>query len=142
MALLAPPHQRSKARDMHVEVLVGWGNHLLLVVDQQERLREQEVDRNLLEEQLGWIRNCRWQLQEWGDLLQGIAVTEHVVRSQGLYRGGHREIKALLAPVARLPRAQRVSTQLVAFVAEQSCKARPHERLVGSREVIESVFGT
>jgi hypothetical protein len=140
-AFLAPPHQRSKARYMNVEVLVGWGNHLLLVVDQQERLRDQEVDLSLLEEKWGWIRDFRWHLQEWGELMQGIEVTEHVVRSQGLYRGVHRELKALLAPVAHLPRAQQVSTQLVAFVAEQSFKARPHECLVGSSEVIESVFG-
>ena len=29
----------------------------------------------------------------------------------------------------------------MAFLAEESLKARPHERLVGSSEVIESVFG-
>ena len=51
-------------------------------------------------------------------------------------------VKDLLAPVARIPRVKRVSTELVAFIAEESFKARPDERLVGSSEVIESVFGT
>src|SRR5262249_18901590 len=51
------------------------------------------------------------------------------------------EVTAILTPVARIPRVKRVSTELVAFLAKESLKARPHERLVGSSEVIESVFG-
>jgi hypothetical protein len=68
-------------------------------------------------------------------------VTGHVVRTQGGYRGLHRVLKARLAPVARRSRAKQMRAHLVTFVAEESLKAKPHERLLGSREVLESVFG-
>ncbi len=52
-----------------------------------------------------------------------------------------RELKEFLAPLAHMNRTKKVSTHLVAFLAEESMKTQPHERLVGSSEVIESVFG-
>jgi hypothetical protein len=44
--------------------------------------------------------------------------------------------------MARTPRTHQVRAHLVAFVAEESLKASPDERLVGSSAVLESVFGT
>ena len=100
-----------------------------------------ELPQDHLEAQLGWLRGFREQLQEWGELLAVIAVTESFVRTQGLYRGAQRELKALLAPLARLQRTKKVGAHLVAFVAGECLKVKPSERLLGSSEVIESVFG-
>lgn len=141
LACLGPPNQRSKARYMNVEPLIRWASATLRVVDDPKRLAAQELDRDLLEEKVGWIRDFRWHLDEWGELLQVIEVTETFVRTQGVYRGVHRDLKTLLIPVARRPRPQEVSAHLVAFVAAESLKARANERLLGSSEVIESVFG-
>jgi hypothetical protein len=104
-------------------------------------MRIAELDRALLEEKVGWIRDFRGHLGEWGELLQVVAVTETFVRTQGVYRGVHRDLKTLLTSVARRPRPKEVSAHLVAFVAAESLKARANERLLGSSEVIESVFG-
>lgn len=142
LACLAPPNQRAKARYMNVGPLIRWARHALLVVDEPKRLGKQELAPELLEEKLGWLRNFRDRLDAWGELLQVVEVTEHVVRTQGVYRGLHRVLKARLAPVARRSRAKQMSAHLVTFVAEESLKAKPHERLLGSSEVIESVFGT
>jgi hypothetical protein len=141
LAFLAPPQQRSKARYMNVDVLMRWGNDMLFALDDPGRLPDDKVDREVLQEKLGWVRDFRRQLQEWRELMQVIEIVEHVVRTRGLYRGVHRAVKDLLTPVACLPRVKRVSTELVAFLAEESLQAKPHERLVGSSEVIESVFG-
>ena len=70
-----------------------------------------------------------------------IEVTESFVRKQGLYRGAHQELRETLAPLARMKRTKKVRAHLVAFVAGESLKAKPQERLVGSSEVMESVFG-
>ncbi len=43
--------------------------------------------------------------------------------------------------IATTPPARRVRAALLHFVAEEPSKARPHEHLPGSSEVIESVFG-
>jgi len=141
LAFLAPPRQRSKARYMNVDTLMRWGGDMLRALDDPGRLPVDEADLEVLQEKLGWVDDFRSRLQEWGELMQVIDIAEHVVRTRGLYRGVHREVKDLLAPVARIPRAKRVSTELVAFIAEESLKARPHERLVGSSEVLESIFG-
>ena len=42
---------------------------------------------------------------------------------------------------AQTERTQRLHRELIAFVAEQEAQVRPGERLLGSSEIIESVFG-
>lgn len=41
----------------------------------------------------------------------------------------------------RTERGQRVAQHLLSFVATEAAKAAPHERLLGSSEVIELVLG-
>lgn len=141
LACLAPPNQRAKARYMNVDVLVRWGQKLLRVIDHPERLEDLRINAEVLEAKLGWIRQFRAALAQWGELLEVIEVTETLVRTQGVYRGVHRELKARLSFVARSTRSRAVGAQLVAFLAQASLKAKANEHLLGSSEVIESVFG-
>jgi len=141
LACLAPPNQRTKARYMNIDVLVHWGHQLLQVLAQPERIGDLHIDLELLEAKLGWIRDFREPLQQWSELLDVIEVTETLVRTQGIYRGVHRDLKTRLSAVARHARSRAVSAHLVAFVATKSLKAKPHERLLGSSEVVESVLG-
>jgi len=126
---------------MNVDVLMRWGNDMLCVLDAPGRLPDNALAHEVWQEQLGWGRELRRPLQAWGALMQVIEIVEPVVRTRGVYRGVHREVKDRLTPVVRIPRVKRVSTELVALLAEESLKARPHERLVGRSEVIESVCG-
>jgi hypothetical protein len=141
LACLAPPNQRSKARYMNIEVLVDWGDQLLQVLDHPKRLGDLHLDLDQVNAKLGWIREFRAPLKEWRELLKVIEVTETLVRTQGLYRGVHRELKTRLSGVTRHGRSRAVSAQLVAFLATESLKAKPNERLLGSSEVVESVLG-
>jgi len=141
-ALLAPPNHRTKARYMPVEVLMRWGRKPLTFFDTPPLEMRQELDQELLEAKGGWIGSVRAQLPAWGALLQMSEVTESFVRKQGLYHGAHRDLQDLLAPLACTPRTKKVKHHLLAFVAEQSFQAKPNERLLGSSEVSESVFGT
>ena len=68
-------------------------------------------------------------------------VTESYVRQRGLYQGVHVELGKCLKPLARTEQAQKVCTELMAFVAQEEAKARPDERLLDSSEIIESVLG-
>ena len=63
------------------------------------------------------------------------------MRKQGLYRDSSLELRELLTILPHRERTKKVRAQLLAFVAEESLKAKPNERLLGSSEVIESVFG-
>jgi hypothetical protein len=71
-----------------------------------------------------------------------LTAAESFIRHKGLYQGIHQELKAYLLPLqAQTERTQRLRRELMTFVAEQEAKVRPGERLFGSSEVIESVFG-
>jgi hypothetical protein len=141
LASLAPPNQRTKARYMNVDILVRWGQGLLAFLDRQQTEEGTLFDPEQVQKKLGWIICFRQPLEEWGELLQLTIVTESFVRQQGLYHDAHLELTERLQHMAHTDRTKRVRTELVAFVAQESAKARFSERLLGSSEVIESVLG-
>ena len=76
-----------------------------------------------------------------GELLQIVETTEQWVRSQGLSPGCVQALAPQVAALVRTARGRRVAQHLLTFVEMESAKAAPHERFLGSSEVIESVFG-
>ncbi len=141
LAALAPPHQKTQARYLNVDVLVVWGRRLLTWFDQPLTSREGTFDPALGQEKLGWVMDFRSPLAEWGELFEMIAVTENFVRHQGLFVEAPVELEKRLRSLGRTERTRRVRDELVACVAAQAAQAHPHERLLGSSEVIESVLG-
>jgi hypothetical protein len=141
LAFLAPPTQKRKARYMNVEILLRWGGQLLRYVEQRPEVRQADLPPERLAEQYGWITDFREPLQSWGELLQIVNAVERFVRAHGLYRGCQRPLEQTLAPLAYSKRGRRVGHQLLTFVRGEAAKAAPEERLLGSSEVIESVFG-
>lgn len=139
LAFLAPPNQRSKARYMNLDTLIGWGANVLEFLDSPEGVQHNAQGR--LEDKLGWVKGFRAQLQEWHALLALTTTAERVVRTQGIYRGCARVLEKQLVSVVNTPRTKRVRQELVKFVAGEALKARAGERLLGSSEVIESIFG-
>ncbi len=140
-AFLMPPNQRTKARWMNVEVLVRWGTTTLAFLDAPPAEPDPAWDRAQLEGHFGWLTRFRAPLRLWAEVLQLVELTEHFVRTQGLGRSSARALGQLLAPIAQTPRTRQVRTQLLTFVRGEAAKAAPRERLLGSSEVIESIFG-
>jgi hypothetical protein len=58
-----------------------------------------------------------------------------------LVAGGVQQLQHQLAAAGALPRTQQLGTEFLQFVREEETKANTGERLVGSSEVIESIFG-
>jgi hypothetical protein len=143
LAYLRSPKQQSKARFMNVGTLVTWGWNIFMVVDQAtaEGAPEAEQEQRQLESKLGWIREFREPLEEWHELVQLVDTTERVVREEGLHQETHAILQNRLGDVVLTERTQALRDELVTFVQEESLKAKPQERLLGSNEVIESVFG-
>jgi hypothetical protein len=142
LAFLAPPTQKRKARYMNVDSLIRWGGDLRGYVEQRRGAAHPDVPPERLAELYGWITDFRVPLQSWGELLQIVTAGEQFVRTQGLYHGCHQALEHTLAPLAHTERGGQVRQQVLAFVTAESLKAAPQERLLGSSEVIESVFGT
>jgi hypothetical protein len=141
LAFLAPPTQKRKARYLNVEILLRWGGQLLGYVEQRPEVGQADMPPEQLAEQYGWITDFRDPLRSWGELWQIVDAVERFVRAHGLYRGCHQPLEQTLAPLAHSKRGRRVGHQLLAFVRGEAAKAAPQERLLGSSEVIESVFG-
>lgn len=141
LAALAPPHQKTQARYLNVDVLVVWGRRLLTWFDQPLTSQEYIIDPTLVQEKLGWVMDFRPQLEEWGELFEMMAATESFVRHHGLHSDAHLELEKRLPQLGQTERTRRVRSELVTFVTEQEAQAHPNERLLGSSEVIESVLG-
>lgn len=141
VAALAPPSQKAKARYMNVDVLVEWGQATLALLDQLPHSVTPHFDPDLVKRKLGWVADYRPHLEVWSEIFQVIATAESCVRQQGLYHGAQTELKKRLRGVAHTESGRRIRDELVSFVAAEENKAHPHERLLGSSEVIESVLG-
>ena len=141
LAALAPPHQKTQARYLNVDMLVIWGRRLLAWFDQPLAARACSLEPALVHDKLGWVTDFRAQLEEWGELFEMMAVTESFVRHHGLYADAHLELEKRLPSLGQTDRTRRVRGELVAFVTEQEAQVHPNERLLGSSEIIESVLG-
>lgn len=157
LSFLSPRNQRTKARFMNADIIIEWGLNVLHFLSEHqdtqdtqgkqgkqgntEGHRDNEVEWETLLEKVGWVREFREQLKEWGEMMNIVDRTEHVVRTKGLYRGVSEILTTRLSDAGHTGRTQNIRTALIDFVAEKSSKANVDEQLVGSSEVLESLFG-
>jgi hypothetical protein len=140
LACLLPPSLRGKARYMSVDVLVGWAEKSLRVLDRPEVVADLGVATATVEEKLGWLRGFASQVEGWREMLTVIETTEHYVRHQGIHRQAGAELAAAL-PAPGTPAACRFRQVLLEFIQQEAAEAREGERLLGSSEVLESIIG-
>jgi hypothetical protein len=141
LAFLAPPNQRTKARYMNLEILVRWGQRALAVLDRLEKRADHRDSHEKLKAKLGWLKQFRDHLTEWEALLDVAITSECFVRKHGLWRGAEAELSRRLDHCIASPKVLQLRDQLLAFVRNESLKAKPEEHLLGSSEIIESVLG-
>jgi len=141
LAPLLPPTPRSKARYMNLDELVTWGDRALHYLNDPRPREGWAMDRALLENKLGWLRDYREALAEWKSVMKVIATACHYARHRGYGAGAATELQQQLAEPATTPMSQRLAERLVIFVAKQSAAARSGERLPGSSECLESLIG-
>ncbi len=141
LAAIAPPNQRSKARYMNVDRLVKWGSDKLLLVDEPQYLSELGCTKEYLLKKLGWLCEFRCELEEWGDMVYITKEAESFVKVQGLYKNCHRDLRKMPTFKAATSKAKLIKIELLKFLKQESAFIDEGDRLVGSSEVIESVFG-
>lgn len=139
---LEPPNQRSKSRYMNMDILVDWGVKILAFMDHLQEQCPDPSEREVIQEKMDWILQFRADLAEWKTILELVEKTETYVRTQGLSPGCDQSLRPLLhlAPPST-ERTIRMRWSLIEYVLDESLKAQPGECLLGSSEVIESVFG-
>ena len=139
LACLTPPSQRSKARFMNLDGLVGWGIETLALIDDPSRLTTRGISTEQMKAKLGWLDEFRAALEEWSGCMDVIGRTLDFVRCRGLTASAGRELEATLP--AASGSAGELREQLLGFVTDESSKVRQGERLPGTTEVLESCFG-
>ena len=139
LAALAPPRQRRKARYMNVGELVAWGVRMLQYLEEESP--RQEWDRQRVAAAAGWVRQYRHEVEHWRQWVEVGTITEQFVKTHGVSASGAPQLQHRLAAAGTLPGTQQLCAEFVQFVTEEGAKANAGERLVGSSEVIESIFG-
>jgi hypothetical protein len=141
MASLAPPAQRSKARYMNVDRLIKWANETLVFMKHQKESENPEFDLGILQEKLNWIYDFQTQIIQWQDVINVVETAVDFIRINGFFNNCHTDLQKEPGFEAQTPLAKVIGGELFEFVKGESQKARSNERLLGSSEVIESLFG-
>ena len=137
-AYLSSPSLRSKARFMNLKPILRWCRAILKLIDRGTaggRATERAIQR------YGWLRKYRSAIGAWSRWESSVSGCLEFVRSEGLSVGSDVRLQRRLAERPSEQRDQRLESELIEFVRQQSSIARPGERLVGSTEILESVFG-
>ncbi len=142
LAALAPPAQKSKARYMNVERLGRWAVRLLETLDNDTAVigtTDLSTHPNL--DKAAWIETFREKIEIWNAVFAIVEMVEQSVRQHGLSQVCVQALEMRLHAMNLLPHVAEFGESLLDFVRTESAKARPGERLLGSSEIIESVFG-
>ena len=91
--------------------------------------------------QYGWLRKYRGAIRAWSRWESTVSGCLESVRTQGLSVGSDKQLERRLRERPTEQRDQRLESELIEFVRQQSLLALPGEQLVGSTEILESVFG-
>ena len=137
-AFLMSPGLRPKARYMNLASLLRWSRRIL------ELLARGTAGGSVTERtraRYGWMEHYRAVLTEWARWEDTVRSSVEFIRVHGFFQ--HCDVELAVHLCAR-PTAMRhacVEAELITFARHESASARPGERLVGSSEVEESVFG-
>lgn len=141
LAALAPPNQRTKTRYMNIDRLVIWAHQTLAFRDQQAEFPSSNYDQDSLKAKLGWISAYRSRIAQWQEVIHVVESAVSFIRFHGFYRGCQADLARESFFKAFSQPAISIREDLLVFMKKESEKAEPQERLLGSSEVIESVFG-
>ena len=141
LAFLTPPDLKAKSRYLNLPPLAKWARGTLKFLDHPRDLPGKAVDRKVLEEKLGWLREYRETLYHWSVLLAIAETAEHYVRHEGYHGMASEELRQRLDGLAINAAASAMEKATLDFVTEQSAHACGEERLIGSSEVLESLIG-
>ena len=129
---VAPPNQRSKARYHNIDVLVDWGI---------KKRMDYEKFSPETQEKLQWLKEYDTDLEYWRQLVGVGRIVRDFVRTQGLWFECYEELMDCLINVELCPRADRFACDLIDFVKEEGNKVPKGKCVIGSSEIVESLFG-
>jgi hypothetical protein len=134
----APPNQRSKARYMNVDSLIQWAIDMLTILDKGV---PKEYDEKQFKAKIGWVIYYRQDILKWQKIMSFAVTTEMTVRKQGIKLGITEQLQREFQKLNFCPTSSMVRDQLIAAVMQEEAKVGMAHILLGSSEIIESLFG-
>jgi hypothetical protein len=144
LAPLAPPNQRSKCRYMNMEQLVGWASKMqVFMEDVSGNLSRSEIkcSQEDFENQFSWVRKYYSDIKSYADMMSIVGFFRHTIRLGGIYQGIEADLSEVLMETPLTPQSSQIAGRLLDFVKEQEALVQKGKNLLGSTEVLESVFG-
>jgi hypothetical protein len=152
LACCLAPRLRPKARFMNLAAPLRWARWCLRVLDRpwptDQGLSARQgkalagIDRERLEERLGWLREYRQAIEQWSQWHEAIQVVVRQVRCFGIDRDSVARFRGQFDEMNLSLSGCTAAEAMMTFVAEQAWVARlGGERLIGSTEILESIFG-
>ena len=134
---LTPPALRVKARYMNLEERIKWARNILAVLDRTPD------ENDPVRIKFGDMETYREVIEEWEEMHRLATTAEQFVSTQGLTQDAPVKLALHFRHQGQLkyPENRQFRHELLQFIRNQAIECRPNERLPGSSEVIESVFG-
>jgi hypothetical protein len=134
-----PPSPRAKARYMNVDSLIEWAADMLVLLDHGTSNPGLDIDE--LRKYLGWLPSYRDEVDYWNRLILIGVAARHVVRMEGIHRSIVDSFEEAISSSMIGMRELQFADQLTEFLLNQSRGVKSGEYLIGSTEVLESLFG-
>ena len=129
---IAPPNQRSKARYHNIDVLVDWSTDQLLHFEELSPGEQKKLE---------WLKEYEAGLEYWKQLVCIGRITRNFVRKNGLWVDCYEQLGDQLMEMKFCPQADEFASELVDFIEEQGSRMPKGKRVIGSSEIVESLFG-
>lgn len=132
---LMPPAQRGKARWMNFQPLVTWG--LNVIHNPTPPWAEPGEFKRLF----GWLDAYQDELSEYCLMMHMGQETCRIIKQSGIGSESLGACRQMLNEIGRGQRLRRHASGIREYLNEVESKLRPGERLLGSSDIIESIFG-
>jgi hypothetical protein len=132
---LMPPAQRGKARWMNFQPLVTWGLNMI------HNSRPPWAEPGEFNRLFGWLNGYEDELSEYCLIMHMGQETCRIIKQGGICLESLAACREMLKEIGRGERLRRHASGIREYLKEVESKLRPGEKLLGSSDIIESVFG-
>jgi hypothetical protein len=132
---LMPPPQRGKARWMNYQPLVAWGLEVI-----QHPIPSWACPKEF-KRVFGWLDDYEEELDDcWMMMHLGQEICR-IIKDQGIDCQSLENCRQILQERVHGARVRRYASGIREYLEEVESKLRPGERLLGSSDIVESIFG-
>ena len=126
---------------MNIHSLIVWAQKVLFFVSNQNEIKAHGFEYKLVIDKLGWIIKFSCSIVAWKQILDITEKAESFVREKGLFKGAGQKFEESIEGLKLSGQANSIKEKLIKLIKIESEKAGQFETLLGSSEIIESVFG-